>query len=44
MLIDNKYYSALPSADKERYILKLTKKYNKIKDYILLNNLLDPEE
>lgn len=39
-IMDGKYYSSLDSSEKERYILKLTKKYNTIRDYILSNNLI----
>ncbi len=40
-IIDNRYFSSLNSEDKEKYILKLTKKFNTIKDYIINNNLLE---
>ena len=43
-LIDNKQFSKLSGEDKERYILKLTKRFNLIKDYILSNNLLSMQE
>lgn len=43
-LIDNKYYNALEEQEKERYILKLTKRFNEIKEYIISNNLLSTEE
>lgn len=40
-LIDNRYFNSLTSEEKEKYILKLTKRFNAIKDYILDNNLLE---
>ncbi len=43
-LIDNKYYNSLAEQEKERYILKLTKRFNEIKEYIISNNLLSTEE
>lgn len=43
-LIDNKYYEKLTSQEKERYILNLTNKFNKMKEYILDNNLLETSE
>ncbi len=43
-IMDNKYYATLSANEKERYILKLSKKYNTIKDYILSNNLLNVTE
>lgn len=43
-LIDNKVYKKLNDLEKERYMLKLTKRFNTIRDYILSNNLLSLEE
>lgn len=41
-IMDNKYFASLNANEKERYILKLTKKYNSIKDYIVSNGLIEP--
>lgn len=43
-LIDSRYYKSLDDQEKERYILKLTKRFNEIKEYIISNNLLSTEE
>ena len=34
-VMDKSYYNSLSQVDKEKYLLKLTKRYNVIKDYIL---------
>lgn len=34
-IIDKNFYNSLDSVEKERYMLKITKRYNLIKDYIL---------
>lgn len=38
LIIDKKYYSSLDEMQKEKYILKISKKYNTIKDYLSSNN------
>ena len=43
-LIDTKTFKKLSDEDKERYMLKLTKRFNTIRDYILSNNLLENTE
>ena len=42
-LIDNKVYKTLSGQERERYMLKLSKKYNTIKEYIVSNNLLSKD-
>jgi len=42
-LIDTKQYKKMNETEKERYMLKLTKRFNSIKEYIISNNLLDSE-
>lgn len=36
-IMDKNYYNSLGATEKEKYLLKLTKRYNVIKDYILNN-------
>ena len=38
LIIDKKYYNSLDDCQKEKYILKISKKYNAIKDYLSSNN------
>ncbi len=40
-LVSKKYLETLSAESKEKYILKLIKKYNTIKDYIISNNLIN---
>lgn len=40
-IMDNKHFSGLNNEEKEKYILKLTKRFNVIKDYIIDHNLLE---
>lgn len=44
LLIDKKVFFELNGYQRERYMLKLSKKFNTIKDYILSNGLLDAKE
>jgi len=39
-VLDKKFMMTLSSCDREKYVLKTTKKFNEIKSYILKNNLL----
>lgn len=43
-LIDSKVFKKLSDEDRERYMLKLTKRFNTIRDYILNNNLLENKD
>lgn len=40
-IIDNRYFNSLTGEEKEKYILKITRRFNAIKDYIIENNLLE---
>lgn len=39
-LVSKKYLESLSRDSKEKYILKLVKKYNTIRDYIVSNNII----
>ena len=43
LLIDAKQYKKMNDTEKERYMLKLTKRFNTIKEYIISNNLINSE-
>ena len=43
-LIDSRVFKKLGDSEREKYILKLTKRFNTIRDYIISNNLLSLKE
>ena len=43
-LIESKVYKKLSDNEREKYILKLTKKFNTIRDYIISNRLLESQQ
>lgn len=42
-VVDKKLFATLNHDQRERYLLKVSKKFNEIKDYIESNNLIAPE-
>lgn len=44
LVIDKKEFAQLDKAQKERYMLKLSKRFNAIKEYIISGNLLEQKE